>query len=202
MVRRKDPVHPTRMLLIDSTVSLLDVYSLEEMSAEMVLKTSGVSKGSMYHFFPDYSSLLEAAFLQRFSRHVEQSIEAIESIVNNSTSQEEFFLRLEGVTVATQAAVRSINRFERARILAKAERNDRFKVELAQVQQHLTDSLADCFEQAQKQGWLNTTFEPRTGAVFIQAYTLGKIVDDISPTPMDPDDWNALITRIARLALG
>jgi AcrR family transcriptional regulator len=202
MVRRKDPIHPTRMLLIDTTVSLLDIYSLEELSAEMVLKSSGVSKGSMYHFFPDFSSLLEAAFLQRFSRHVEQSIAAIESIVDLSSNQEEFFTKLEAVTIATQSEIRRVHRFERARILAKAERNERFKNDLALVQQHLTDSLADCFAQAQQQGWLNTSFEPRTGAVYIQAYTLGKIVDDISPTPMDPDDWNALIMRIARLALG
>jgi hypothetical protein len=49
---------------------------------------------------------------------------------------------------------------------------------------------------------LNKSFEARTGAVFIQAYTLGRIVDDITTTHMNDADWEKLIGRIAREVLG
>jgi hypothetical protein len=38
--------------------------------------------------------------------------------------------------------------------------------------------------------------------VFIQAYTLGRIVDDITTTQMNDADWEKLIGRIAREVLG
>ena len=58
------------------------------------------------------------------------------------------------------------------------------------------------FETAQEKGFLNKNFEARTGAVFIQAYTLGRIVDDVTTTHMNDDDWEKLIGRIAREVLG
>jgi hypothetical protein len=33
-------------------------------------------------------------------------------------------------------------------------------------------------------------------AVFIQAYTLGRVVDDISTEKVDPQKWNDLIGKI------
>lgn len=108
---------------------------------------------------------------------------------------------LEGVTRATQDRELSANRFDRARMLAMAQYNLRFRAKLAEVQDKLTEALTECFAQAQEKGWLNTDFQPRTGAIFIQAYTLGKLVDDVSQTPMDDADWENLITLIAERAL-
>jgi hypothetical protein len=45
-------------------------------------------------------------------------------------------------------------------------------------------------------GWLNKDFDPRAADVLIQAYTLGKIVDDIVDDQMDSKAWNALIGLI------
>jgi hypothetical protein len=70
------------------------------------------------------------------------------------------------------------------------------------LQQQLTDALTLAFAQAQEKGFLNKSFEARTGAVFIQAYTLGRIVDDITTTQMNDADWERLIGRIAREVLG
>jgi hypothetical protein len=69
------------------------------------------------------------------------------------------------------------------------------------VQDRLTDSLTTCIAQAQAKGWVNTSFQARTLAVFIQAYTLGKIVNDVGEQQMDDSDWEGLITLIADRAL-
>ena len=71
-----------------------------------------------------------------------------------------------------------------------------------QLQQQLTDSLTSAFQTAQDKGFLNKDIEARTGAVFIQAYTLGRIVDDITENQMNDADWQKLIGRIAREVLG
>ena len=190
-------LNETKQHLIQATSELMDEVSLEEISAAMVLERSGASKSSMYHFFEDFGDLLEATFLVRFAASVQASDRAIKEIIETSTNKVEFFKALEKVTQATQTRNNSAIRFQRARMLARSERNERFRKSLGDIQQQLTDSLTQAIKNAQNKGFVTTDFQPRTLAVFIQAYTLGKIVDDITTNPMDDQDWDRFITRIA-----
>jgi AcrR family transcriptional regulator len=195
-------LNETRQRLIAATSKLMDEVSLEEISAALVLERTGASKSSMYHFFEDFSELLEETFLVRFAASVEASGRAIKDIIKSSTTQEGFFNALEAVTKSSQARHSSAIRFQRARMLARCERNDRFRMSLGEIQENLTDFLAEAFEMAQQKGFVNHDFEPRTGAVFIQAYTLGKVVDDITQVHMDDQDWERLIGAVLRQVFG
>ena len=195
-------LHKTKQQLIQVTSDLMDEVALEEINAAMVLERAGASKSSMYHFFEDFSDLLEATFLYRFGETVKTSIYVIEKIIASSTTKEEFFVALDRLTATTQARENESIRFMRARQLARSERHESFRTSLGQLQQQLTDALTLAFEQAQEKGFLNRSFGARTGAVFIQAYTLGRIVDDITTTQMNDADWERLIGRIAREVLG
>jgi AcrR family transcriptional regulator len=192
----------TRQKLIQATSDLMDLHAIEDLSAAMVLERAGASKSSMYHFFEDFGDLLDETYVVRFGASVRVSIDVINRIVENSKTKEEFFLALEQLTKSTQARENASLRFRRARKLARSERNEKFRISLGELQQQLTDSLTLAFEQAQEKGFLNKSFEARTGAVFIQAYTLGRIVDDITTTHMNDADWEKLIGRIAREVLG
>lgn len=189
--------HPTRLKLRDAVVVMMDETPPEDIHSEYVLQETGISRGSLYHHYEDFTELLEDAMLYRFSAGVEASTGAIENITQMSHDRDEFFSLLEGVTRATQARKRSDVRFDRARMLAMAQHNERFRKKLGAVQDQLTESLTTCIAQAQEKGWVNPNFQAQTLAVFIQAYTLGKLVDDVSEHPMDDDDWDSLITLIA-----
>jgi AcrR family transcriptional regulator len=195
--RTRSGDHPTKRKLRDAVVGMMEVTPPEDIHSEYVLRETGISRGSLYHHYEDFTDLLEDALLYRFAAGVEASTGAIENIIASSSDQAEFLSMLEGVTRATQDRSLADNRFDRARMLAMAQHNMRFRAKLATVQDRLTDSLTECFAQAQEKGWLNKDFQPRTGAIFIQAYTLGKLVDDVSQTPMDDTDWENLITLIA-----
>ena len=195
-------IHKTKQQLIQATSELMDEVGVEEISAAMVLERTGASKSSMYHFFDDFSELLEETFLVRFAASVEASGRAIKEIIQASTTQDGFFTAIEAVTKSSQARENSAIRFQRARMLARSERNDRFHKSLGKIQEDLTDFLAEAFEMAQQKGFVNHDFEPRTGAVFIQAYTLGKVVDDITQVHMDDQDWERLIGTVLRKVFG
>ena len=60
--------HPTKRLLVETAVKMLDSKSPAEILAEEVLETSGVSKGSMYHHFEDLQELVEVAQVYRYSK--------------------------------------------------------------------------------------------------------------------------------------
>ena len=190
-------LHETKQHLIQATSELMDEVSLEEISAAMVLERAGASKSSMYHFFEDFGDLLEATLLVRFAASVQASDHAIKEIIETSNDKVNFFKALERVTQATQTRSNSAIRFQRARMLARSERSERFRKSLGDIQQQLTDSLTQAIKNAQDKGFVTLDFQPRTLAVFIQAYTLGKIVDDITTNPMDDQDWDRFITRIA-----
>lgn len=192
----------TRQNLIQATSDLMDLHAIEDISATMVLERAGASKSSMYHFFEDFSDLLEETYVVRFGETVRTSILVIEKIIAKSNTKEEFFVALDRLTEATQDRKLAPIRFSRARELARSERHEKFQRSLGALQQKLTDSLTLAFETAQEKGFLNKNFEARTGAVFIQAYTLGRIVDDVTTTHMNDDDWEKLIGRIAREVLG
>jgi AcrR family transcriptional regulator len=195
-------IHPTKESLVADVVELLDTHPPEQITISLVLERTGVSSGSLYHFFNDLSDLIEHAMLRRFMAGVQASIAAVRQIIAESTEAEEFLSRLDSVTTSTQDPERAPLRFERARMLGMAQHSERWHNLLRDAQQHLTDELTTCFVEAQAKGWLNREFSPRAGAVLIQAYTFGRIIDDITETPMDNEDWTGLISLIVRRALG
>ena len=190
-------IHETKERLIHTTVTLMDELPVESISSALVLERSGISKGSMYHFFDDFSDLLDAAYARRFSYLVKVSADYIQSILDDSQSAEEFFQKLRILTIRTQSRDRSSTRFERARILARAETSERFRKTLGEIQQELTDHMAHTIILGQEKGWITQKYEARTISVFIQAYTLGRLVDEIVEKHMNDDDWNQMIHDIS-----
>jgi hypothetical protein len=63
-------------------------------------------------------------------------------------------------------------------------------------QERLTNTLVDAIEIAQEKGWVRTDLDARAIAVFLQAYTLGRAVDDVAVTKVDPEAWNKLIRAV------
>jgi AcrR family transcriptional regulator len=185
--------HPTKERLISVTMSMMDGERPDKVHIDEVLLESGISKGSLYHHFNDFSELIEAALIRRFSILVDASIGLIEKVVHESKSKEEFLDGLRLVTRATQDPTLSANRFERARALGMAGSNLRFRSALAVEQDRLTSALEDLFRESQHRGWLSTQFNPRAAAVMIQAYTLGQVINDVSDAKYNNDDWITLI---------
>ena len=79
---------------------------------------------------------------------------------------------------------------------ASAARNERMATTLGREQERLTTALADLVTDAQNNGYFSKEFSPRTIAVMIQAYTMGRIVDDVTPNHMDPEEWTVLIDAL------
>ena len=189
-------MHPTRERLLLTTVELMDSENPEKVGVEMVLEKSGISKGSLYHHFEDFPALIEAALVYRFHHVVDTSIALIANTVASATSREEFFADMQKITAITHSREMTAIRFERARALGHAGTSDRFKEALGIEQQRLTYAFADLVREAQNQGWITPDIDPMATAVFIQAYTIGKIIDEVTPEPADEQEWLKLINRM------
>lgn len=198
----RNPQHPTRERLIDVAVGLLSEKTPEEITVDEVLQLSGISKGSLYHHFVDFNDLLDVAIVQRFARYVQVDIDHISALATRVTSAEEFWAGVDAITVDTQAVENRPNRFTRVQIVARASRNAAFRQLLSAEQARLNVALADLFREGQLRGWLSKEVDAHAAAVLIQAYTLGRTIDDVTEPHVDPEKWNSLISRLVRLTLG
>ena len=189
-------VHPTKALLISTTVKLLDTKLPNEIAVDEILETSGISKGSLYHHFEDLSELLEVAQVERYAAWVDRSVEALVGMLSKVKTREDIAAGLKLVTRFTQDTKYSKPRFQRARAIAAAEHNPRFRKLLADEQKRLTDALIDLINEARNKGLYASDFDAHAGAVLVQAYTLGMIVDDFVDEQMDPEAWYDLIDKV------
>lgn len=192
----KTKMHPTREKLIMTMVGMLDGPDPEHVTVEDVLNESGISRGSLYHHFADFEELHETGLAFRITEWVNESAAALETLVAKAQSKEDIRAGIGAITLVTQDVGRRLNRLERARAFGLAGFSDRFQVVLGAEQVRMTHALRDLIVAGQQKGWIRQDIDPTAVAVFVQAYTLGRVVDDISPEKVDPDKWVALVNQV------
>lgn len=194
-------MHPTKKLLLDTAVALIDEFGPQGFTVETLLDRSSISKGSLYHHFHDFGDLIDQAQLQRFSRYVDDDIRMLTAMVTESHSREDMLTRFARIVEAAHDPARVKARADRAVIVGSSFGSDEFRKNLGVEQQRLTDAIADVAREAQEKGWVRREHSPVTIAMFIQAYTLGKILDDVSAKPLEPSSWDGIVGDVLKAVL-
>lgn len=190
------PIHPTKSRLIETTAEILETKFPEDIAVDEILDKSGISKGSLYHHFEDLGELLEAAQVQRYAAWVDRSIGLIVPVLSSVKTRDDIIEGLRVLTKYTQSDEYRVVRFARARTLANSETSPRFQKALSVEQERLTSALEDLVAEAKNKGLYRADLDARVVAVFIQSYTLGKIVDDIVPDPVMQEKWDDFIVNM------
>jgi hypothetical protein len=90
----------------------------------------------------------------------------------------------------------------RIKLLAMAASRPVLLERVAAVQADMTERLADEFRSAQEKGFVRSDFPARTAALFVQSYTIGRVLLDVEPHgKKDETDWINLIDQVIELAL-
>lgn len=187
----------TRDRLVKVVLELSENQPIDEIKVEDVLGASRISTGSLYHHFDDFGHLIDTAMVERYFEILRAGELFIQAALDEANDFEDAKARIKVISAMYAKLNSPETRFERARILARAERHERLRRALGEAQQEFTDSLAAMFGRAQQNGgWINPELDPRAIAVLIQAYTFGRLIDDITPNPMSQEDWIELILGI------
>lgn len=196
-------IHPTKEKLIETMVALMENRALHEIQVDDVLRESNISKGSLYHHFENFEDLTEAALVTRFATSVDMSIDLVNSAVMTAKTPEEFVKQIVYITTVTQGPERRQFRLERARVIGLSVNSPKLLSSLALEQDRLNDAMADVVREGQERGWISKNFDARTVAVFIQSYTLGRVIDDVSSEDkrVDNDSWNDVVNAAAMALL-
>jgi AcrR family transcriptional regulator len=196
-------IHPTKEKLIETMISLMDEHALASILVDDVLRESNISKGSLYHHFENFDDLVEAALIARFAAGVDSSIYLVSEAVNGAKSSEELLEKIVLVTSATQVRTRSKFRLERARVIGLSVNSPKLLESLEREQYRLTTAMADIVREGQEKGWVSKVFDAKTIAVFLQAYTLGRVIDDVAgkDQQIDSNDWNDVVNTAVKALL-
>ncbi|MFM2237837.1 MAG: hypothetical protein RL389_184 [Actinomycetota bacterium] len=196
-------IHPTKEKLIETMISLMEENALASILVDDVLRESNISKGSLYHHFENFDDLVEAALIARFAAGVDSSIYLVSEAVNGAKSSEELLEKIVLVTSATQGRTRSKFRLERARVIGLSVNSSKLLESLEREQERLTTAMADIVREGQEKGWVSKTFDAKTIAVFLQAYTLGRVIDDVAgkDQQIDSNDWNDVVNTAVKALL-
>ncbi len=189
-------MHPTKNLLLDTAVSLIDEFGPQGFTVETLLETSKISKGSLYHHFHDFSDVIEQAQVARFSRYVDQDIMLLVGLLRSATSREDLQTKFSLIVQGAGMPGRDASRADRATILGMARHSKKFADGLALEQQRVTDVLTDIAREMQERGWINKELDAVVVATFVQAYSLGFVLNDITSNPISIDQWSAFISMM------
>ena len=187
-------MHPTKGLLLETAISLIDEFGPQGFTVETLLETSKISKGSLYHHFHDFSDVIEQAQVARFSRYVDQDIMLLVGLLKSATSREDLESKFAMIVQGAGLPGRDAARSDRAAILGMARHSKKFAEGLAIEQQRVTDVLTDIAREMQERGWINKDLDAAVVATFVQAYSMGFVLNDNTTNPISIERWSAFIS--------
>lgn len=188
-----DSLHPTKRALVTTVLEFLKDTKPGDLTSEAVLAKSGISKGSLYHHFEDFDDLIETAEVIKYAAYVDQSIHLLTKVFQTAKSRDEMIVELKKVTRFTQAPELMPQRMDRATAISLANSNPRMMKKMNAEQDRLNEAIIDIFREARERGWISNEIDIHAGAIFIQAYTLGIVINDVSGKKVDPAAWAELI---------
>ena len=180
--------HPTRQMLVSIAVELLKEQGPVDFRIDDLLDRSGLTRGAVYHHFENVDDVIGSALIASYSEGVEVTVGYIREVLASATTFEEF---RDGLFQANRNYVRNedLSVLRRLRAFTLANSASRIIGPLAAEQQRLTDEYVAVIVVAMERGWIRSTVDPLALAVFVQAYSYGLIIDDVSTTHVDPEIW-------------
>jgi len=183
----------TRERVLDVVADLLEAGGEAAVRIDEVRDGAGVSIGSIYHHFGDRDGLIVSAQVRLFSRYTEAEIVALSDIVQRAEDGRAFRRAVRTLTLQTSSGLRVAERWIRIGVLASTVG----RVELRDEIRHLQTTLMDAFQahvaQGQARGFFRSDLDARAIAQFVEAYSLGRALNEVDERPVPDEDWERVV---------
>ena len=186
--------HPTRGIIIAAAADILKTGGVAQFHVDDVLAATGLTRGAVYHHFDGVEDLIEAALLATYAEGISANVALISELMATVDTFEGFCngVLAANVAYAQNESLRAV-RALRAHAMAMTVSASAMAAQLAAEQQRLTDAYVSMITQAQQRGWVKQSLKPDALAVFIQAYSFGAIIDDVSAEHIGAEAWAEII---------
>ena len=193
-MRDQGVAHPTSIKIIAAASKLMKKKGIAEFHIDDLLAATGLTRGAVYHHFENVGDVIENTLLAIYTEGVDENINQVRQVLATATTFEEF---RDGVVQSNRYFIQNKNlrlvRKLRAHAMAATVTSTRLSTAIALKQEDLTREYVSVIVDAQEHGWVRRDLDSAALAVFIQAYSFGIIVDDISQTQVDIDSLAHII---------
>jgi AcrR family transcriptional regulator len=179
---------PTREKVLAEAMVVLAEDGFDRFSVQRVLDGAEISRATLYRHFSDVDGLIEAAMVETFRQQVDVYLGVSRQLVEESTDLQSFRQGLKRLLDAFSELPAQV-RVQRAHTLVLGTSRPQFGEAVAAVQESLTDGWEEVIRSAQGRGFVRKELDPRAPAVVIQAFSLGRIIDDAAATRMSNASW-------------
>lgn len=157
-----------------------------------ICEATGVNYGSVYHHFGSREGVIDAAYHMIFTRMMDEDLESTRrATVDPLTFDEYLSAVIPIVTSISSGAERRRRRAIRLRIVAAASARVELRVLIARSQTEASETLAGLVRYGQDRGWVRRDVDPRFLAVLFQILLFGRVIDDISLSPVSDELWES-----------
>ena len=194
--RYQGEFHPTKQQLIDTVELLLQSSPVSDLTSDLVLEASQISKGSLYHHFEDFPDLINTTLVLRFSRYVDEVLDELLDAIEQLSEINLARMALYDVAARVQVYNSRQMRMERIWISTFAESSPKLQSQLEQAQDKLTQRWMEIFQLCLDRGWAAQSLDPRAVAVLLQTTIVGRVVDDVASEHMDQGEWVKVLQHL------
>lgn len=193
-MRAEGIIHPTRDLIVATAATIMKEKGVGALHIDDILEQTDLSRGALYHHFKNVDEIIESALLSTYAEGINANIDFVRNVLASAKTADEFRKGVfaANVAYAHNQQLREVRKL-RAHAMATTATAEALKEALAREQQRLTNEYINVISEAQKSGWVRASLDPLALATFIQAYSFGFIVDDVSESHVNTDKWIAII---------
>ncbi len=193
-MRDQGIVHPTRIKIIAAATELMKKKGVAEFHIDDLLAATELTRGAVYHHFENVGDVIEGTLLAIYTEGVDENIKQVRQVLATATTFDEF---QNGVIISNRYFIENkqlrLVRKLRAHAMATTATSPELSKAIALKQNEITSEYISVIVEAQARGWVRPDLDSASLAVFIQAYSFGIIVDDISQTQVDIDSLARII---------
>jgi AcrR family transcriptional regulator len=176
--------------LLEAAKLLLTKFAPDEITTAMVLKEAEVARNTLYLHYENQAALIEAALLSVFLDGAKAHAAFLTESVRDSRNKQDFIKRARDLIKISQDREFKNFRIARCRLIAHADKSMRFSKILGKEQSKLNEVFAKSFTMLQSKGWMTKDVSPEAAALFVQAMTFGRVIDDVSSRKIDEQSWD------------
>ena len=193
---------PVMKAVIDEVVSRLWSGDESLIRIPEICDATGVNYGSVYHHFGSREGVIDAAYNQLFSDLVQRDIDELSNVSQQSADIDEFLIRIQPLIGLLSAGEdRRRSRAMRARIVAAALTRPELAALIGATESRLTNELRDVMSMGQDRGFVRKDVSAWSLAALIQAVVFGRVLDDITTSPVEQEDWDFTMNTLFRSAM-
>ncbi len=192
-----EPRDSERQILM-AAVELVDRYGETGLRISDLVETSGRSVGSIYHFFDNREGVIEAVRAHRFYPTWDEDIATFRAASTAAETLDDWFDAMVNVLDRYFTAARDEFVWRRVESIAAARTRPSLRMVLAARQREQTEAFEGILCDLVDRGLVRPDLELHSTAIFMQAFTLGRILSILDDTEhLTKDDW----LTTARLAM-